>query len=241
MGGVPEAAGLRGAQPTDVDPRSRHAMPESVASRSTVGRSAGRTGRPPKTSQTRDRQRIQLLDAAVTCVRREGPEATLDDIAAEAGLSKPLIYELFGDKPGLAIAVGEHMFASRTAPLLAALTAAPDPAERIGVLVESYLRFIDAEANVYRFVITQGRRGTDSFIDQPLIETMSSLLIQWSTGDNRDTEEPLHRILVPSVLGLIFVAAETWSATRPIPWQDLVQPLTDMVVAALRQTTALPH
>ncbi|MGH2819151.1 MAG: helix-turn-helix domain-containing protein, partial [Actinomycetota bacterium] len=44
---------------------------------------------------------MDLLDAADNVVRRDGPEASMQKIAAEAGITKPILYRQFGDKGGL--------------------------------------------------------------------------------------------------------------------------------------------
>src|SRR5512135_2304476 len=53
-------------------------------------------------------RRRQLLAAADRVVRRRGPDASMDEIAAEAGVTKPILYRHFGDKDGLYAALTER-------------------------------------------------------------------------------------------------------------------------------------
>ncbi|MFC7511784.1 TetR/AcrR family transcriptional regulator [Streptomyces thermocarboxydus] len=53
-----------------------------------------------RTEQQRsaDRRRRELLEAADRVVLRDGPGASMNAIAAEAGITKPILYRHFGDK-----------------------------------------------------------------------------------------------------------------------------------------------
>ena len=55
-------------------------------------------------------------------VLRDGPEASMNAIAAEAGITKPILYRHFGDKGGLYRALAKR----HTDALLASLRAALD-------------------------------------------------------------------------------------------------------------------
>src|SRR6266511_236767 len=46
-------------------------------------------------------RRLELLEAAIEVIRREGPTASMDEIAAQAGITKPIVYRYFGDRAGV--------------------------------------------------------------------------------------------------------------------------------------------
>lgn len=48
-----------------------------------------------------EQRRRELLEAADRVVLRDGPKASMNAIAAEAGITKPILYRHFGDKGGL--------------------------------------------------------------------------------------------------------------------------------------------
>lgn len=68
-----------------------------------------RRGRPRLTDEQRAAQRSELLASAMDSIRARGPELSLDDIAADSGVSKPVIYGHFGDRLGLADAVAVEL------------------------------------------------------------------------------------------------------------------------------------
>src|SRR5262245_32768795 len=99
------------------------------------------------------RRRSALLDAADRVIRREGPEASMAAIAAEAGITKPILYRHFGDKSGLYQALAERHTRSVINVLRPEL-ARPGmglPA-RARATVNAYLDAIAADHNLYRFL-----------------------------------------------------------------------------------------
>src|SRR5690606_36511130 len=56
----------------------------------------------------RAERRQELLDAAVVTIRRDGAGVSMEDIAHEAGITKPILYANFGDKAGLADALAKR-------------------------------------------------------------------------------------------------------------------------------------
>src|SRR2546423_12521591 len=52
-------------------------------------------------------RRLQLLDAAARVIRAHGSDVSMAAIAAEAGITKPILYRHLGDKGGLYRALAE--------------------------------------------------------------------------------------------------------------------------------------
>jgi AcrR family transcriptional regulator len=53
----------------------------------------------------RESRREALVAAAFRAIARHGPAVSMDEIAAEAGITKPILYRHFGDRSGLVAAV----------------------------------------------------------------------------------------------------------------------------------------
>ena len=84
-------------------------------------------------------RRQRLVQDAVRAIRAHGPGVGMDEIAAQAGTSKTVLYRHFGDKAGLYAAVVEsvHDFILRTLPLDEA--SALEPRELVITLADAYL------------------------------------------------------------------------------------------------------
>jgi AcrR family transcriptional regulator len=97
---------------------------------------------PSSTSRlSKAERRQQLLDTARAIVREEGADRlTLGHLATRAGVSKPIVYEHFGTRPGLLIALYKAIDAGQAEALRAALLAAPRALdETAAMLADAYM------------------------------------------------------------------------------------------------------
>lgn len=113
-------------------------------------------------SRHREQRRTALVQAAIRAIRQHGPDVAMEDIAAEAGVSKPILYRHFLDKGDLYMAVSETATQRLRSALLSGLDAEADPRTLLRLVIETYLTFIEQEPELYRFVVRR------SFTDRPL-------------------------------------------------------------------------
>lgn len=116
--------------------------------------SIGRAGR----AEWKTGRRAELLAAADRVIRRGGPGASMDDIATEAGISRVVLYRYFGDKGGLYQALAERYVAELRDRLLPALAESDDPRLRLERTIDTYVRFIEANREVYDFLMHRALR-----------------------------------------------------------------------------------
>lgn len=120
------------------------------------------TSRGPNRSGRREERRAVLVRAAAAAIRKHGPDVAMEDIATEAGVSKPILYRYFQDKADLYMAVSEHATGFMRAALLRGPDEQADPRTLLALVIDTYLTFIQQEPDLYRFV---ARR---SFPDRPV-------------------------------------------------------------------------
>ena len=77
----------------------------------------------------------------------------MNDIAREAGITKPILYKHFGDKGGLYQALAERYVRSLMEQLRGALAAETDPQTRLRRTIDSYLSFVATEREIYSFLM----------------------------------------------------------------------------------------
>ena len=116
----------------------------------------------PTRSGRRAQRRAALVQAAIRAIRRHGPDVAMEDIAAEAGVSKPILYRHFVDKGDLYMAVSETATQQLRSALLGHLNPNLDARTLLRLVIETYLRFIEQDPALYRFVVRR------SFPDRPL-------------------------------------------------------------------------
>lgn len=98
-------------------------------------------------------RRTQLLAAADRVVQREGSAASMNVIAAEAGITKPILYRHFGDKGGLYRALAERHIDLLLERLRAALLTRGGLRARTYATVDAYLASVEEQPQVYRFLV----------------------------------------------------------------------------------------
>jgi AcrR family transcriptional regulator len=121
----------------------------------------------------------------------------MDEIAAEAGVTKPILYRHFGHKDGLHSAlVRRYMRAIYRAPESALVEA--NPRKRIQAAVEAFLQSVEREPQIFRFV----RRATT---EQPDAAGAGAVVRRHADEIARTAREDLLR------MGLDTDAAEPWA------------------------------
>ncbi|AQA15360.1 TetR/AcrR family transcriptional regulator [Streptomyces samsunensis] len=190
--------------------------------------------------QTARRRRKELLEAADRVVLRDGPEASMNAIAAEAGITKPILYRHFGDKGGLYRALAKR----HTDALLASLRAALDaPAEnrrqRVEATLDTYLAAIEARPQVYRFLMhpaDNGQPEPEQGFDvgqhsAPLLRRLGEELAtviaeRLELGPGGDE---VARVWGHGIVGMMHGAGDWWLRDRPCARGQLVHHLTDLL------------
>lgn len=149
-------------------------------------------GRPKSASPAADRG--QVVAAALRAIERHGADATMDDVAAEAAVSKPIVYRMVGDRAALSVALSEWLIDRIDLATDAAGEGAPTPRHRFGAAIRAYLRTVEEHADVFEFV----NGGQPTAVYQRLVERSARRLIE------------MFRAARPQA-GLDRAGAETWA------------------------------
>lgn len=101
----------------------------------------------------RAERRAEMVQAAMNAVRRGGPGVSVAEIAAAAGITKPVLYRHFTDRADLQRAVGEQAAGLLFARIAPELQHEREPVEQIRGIVDAFLAGIEAEPELWRFVV----------------------------------------------------------------------------------------
>lgn len=164
-------------------------------------------GRPRTGEVVTDRE--QLLAAARRVIRTNGPDATMDDIAAAAGVSKPIVYRNIGDKNALVAALAEGFVDQLNEAVERTTVRGAGGRATFAASMRTTLEVIDADRNLFLFV-TAGGPGTESV--RLLVDRSSSRMIeQFSAIRTAAGLDALPaRTWAYAVVGAIQVAAMMW-------------------------------
>ncbi|MBW4719319.1 TetR/AcrR family transcriptional regulator [Saccharothrix obliqua] len=110
----------------------------------------------------REARRAEFVEATIRAIAEHGPDVGMDEIAAAAGVSKPVLYRHFADKSDLYLAVGRRGTELLMDQVVPAITGGGPIRARIRGIVDAYLGVIEQNPNLYRFVVRK------SFTDRPV-------------------------------------------------------------------------
>lgn len=122
-------------------------------------------GRATRWDKHRADRRAEFVQAAIRAIDALGPEASVADIAAEAGVSKPVLYRYFADKDELYAAVGSW---GADLVLDRVITAVFTPAtarERVTAGVTAYLDTLAEHPAAFLLLIRHHAAGADPVAD----------------------------------------------------------------------------
>lgn len=201
-----------------------------------MGGRAARRGRGGEAARAERRE--ELVAAAVAVIRREGPGVSMDRIAAEAGVTKPILYRHFGDRAGLYAAVTAHAFDQLGAGLLDALRDLDLPPRRlVAHAIDTYLAFIEREPELYRFLSRRAaaeggdwRHTVDDFVGRVGREVAVVLGEGLrAVGADSGAAEPW----AVGIVGMVFAAGDWWLARPTMSRARLGAYLTELVCDGL--------
>ncbi|MDN5900856.1 MAG: TetR/AcrR family transcriptional regulator, partial [Brachybacterium sp.] len=167
-------------------------------------------GRSARWARHREERRAELLDVARHLIHEQGPDVTMEDIAAASGTSKSIVYRYFEDKAHLQRALGRSILSTMHAKLLEEMhsleadvgrEAGAD--ERIHAMIRAYVETAQRSPGVYRFV-TRPSDGLNHFL-----AAVSRLVATFLPADI-----PAPQVWAHGAVGFVERAVDTWMTSQ---------------------------
>jgi AcrR family transcriptional regulator len=188
-------------------------------------------------------RRGQLLDAAARAIRKEGAGISMEALAAEAGVTKPVLYAHFGDKAGLTRALADRFTNEIGARLLTVLAEQRGEKAMLRGAIEAFMAMVETEPQVYQFMLQHGL-GVDTATSQQRavfnqlggqIARLIELALR-QIGQNPRSARPW----AFAMLGAMLSTADWWLRDPRLSRADLVDDLTNLFWNGLasNQTTS---
>ncbi len=157
----------------------------------------------------------------------------MTQIAAEAGVTKPILYKHFGDKGGLYQALAERYLQRMLDELRDALAAETDPRARITTTIDTYLAFVEREQEPYGFLMhravserPEAQATVADFIRQLGNEIAILLRDEFRrTGIDSGGAEPWAN----GIVGMVYIAGDAWLQYPTMSRPQLVEYLSDLL------------
>lgn len=180
-------------------------------------------------------RRSVLLEAADRVVQREGPAASMNVIAAEAGITKPILYRHFGDKGGLYRALAARHIEDLLGRLRAALLTRGGLAARTRATVDAYLASIEERPQVYRFLMHRAaieEPGVRGDVEGFVRRFGDELAVGIQHEPSLARIDPIRAtVWAQGIAGMVQATGDWWLDHPEVPRQLVVEQLSDLLLA----------
>jgi AcrR family transcriptional regulator len=182
-------------------------------------------------------RRAEFVDAALKALDEHGPELGMEDVAAAAGVTKPVLYRHFDDKADLYVALGQRGTEMLFERLIPAINAELAPVPRIRMALDAFFTVIEEHPNLYRLLargpVAEKPAGSDVVAeDKEVIATaLTALLGDYMRMFNMDSgaAEPWAH----GIVGMVQNTGEWWLDRRSMGRDSVVEYLTQIIWAAI--------
>ncbi|MGH3468776.1 MAG: TetR/AcrR family transcriptional regulator, partial [Thermocrispum sp.] len=110
-------------------------------------------GRTERWREHRVQRRREFVEAAMRALEKYGPDVSVAQIAAEAGVAKPRLYRHFADKADLLAGVQRHLSELLWQRLSVALDPTDEPEHLVRTSLEAFLGVVDEHPSAYRLML----------------------------------------------------------------------------------------
>jgi AcrR family transcriptional regulator len=181
-------------------------------------------GRRARWDEHRQQRRAELIEAAIVAVRDYGDSVGMDQIAAVAHTSKPVIYRYFADKAELYQAVGQRMATQLHRMMTTAISGETEPRARLRAGIDAYLAVLDDTPELYGFVVKFPRvdRGPDGQLIQDFMSKIGELITAQLRGDlvERGLDPSMAMPWGVAIMGFVRAAGDWWLANQDAMTRD---------------------
>ncbi|KZS55284.1 TetR family transcriptional regulator [Mycobacterium kansasii] len=197
---------------------------------------AGKTdGRKRRWHQHKVERRNELVDGTIEAIRVRGRFLSMDEIAAEIGVSKTVLYRYFVDKNDLTTAVMMRFAQTTLIPnMAAALSSNLDGYELAREVIRVYVETVASEPEPYRFVMANSSASKSKVIadSERIIARMIAVMLRrrmQEVGMDTGGVEPWAYLIV----GGVQLATHSWMSAPRMSSDELIDYLTMLSWSAL--------
>lgn len=192
---------------------------------------------------TGPQRRQQLIEVGRRLFAEKGFEGTsVEEIAASAGVSKPVLYEHFGGKEGLyAVVVDREIQA-----LLGQMTAALQPAGHARALLEAaamaLLDYIDNSTDGFRILVRDSPPGQSTGSFASLISDIATQVehILAAEFKRRRLDPKTAPLYAQMLVGMVAIPGGWWLDSRRMKKEDVAAHLVNLAWNGLAGMEAKP-
>jgi AcrR family transcriptional regulator len=189
----------------------------------------------------------QTLAAAHGLFAERGyADVKMDEIAAAVGVTKPLLYNYFGNKEQLYIACMEQAGDAMTAAVATAVATSANPGEALGAGVRAFFAFLDSDRAAWAVLFDETLpRGGDvaervAEYRGEIVALVSGSLLAQVPEERQDAVRIEFEALSAALLGAAEALARWWLRTQEIGADAAAELLISTIEPGLRARSSSP-
>jgi AcrR family transcriptional regulator len=181
----------------------------------------------------RTERRAEMVEAAMGAIRTHGSGVSVAEIAAVAGITKPVLYRHFTDRADLQRAVGQKAVALLMGRIAPALAVEGDLASTVHGIVDAFLAGIEAEPELWRFVVHHpiGHAEVVDDAREQIARLVATLLGERLREDGLDSGGA--EVWAQGLVGMVQSAGDWWLERRTMSRAALTGYLTTIIWGGL--------
>lgn len=201
--------------------------------------STGTTGDARKDRWRKHRlaRRAEFVEAAMRVLDERGTDIGMGDVAAEAGVTKPVLYRHFEDKADLYNALGQRGTEILFERLIPAINAELAPLPRIRMALDAFFTVLEEHPNLYRLLARlpgQEAANVSDVVTQDkelIATTLTALLGDYMRMFKLDSgaAEPWAH----GIVGMVQNTGDWWLDKQTMSRDSVVEYLTQIIWAAI--------
>jgi AcrR family transcriptional regulator len=183
----------------------------------------------------------QMLETAHALFAARGyAEITMDEVAAAVGVTKPLLYNYFGNKERLYIACMERAGDALIATIAEAVRETANPADALGAGVRAFFSFLDSDRSAWAVLFDETLPQAGEVFDRvaayrgQILDLVSASLLAQIPMRRREGAKVEVEALSTALLGASEALARWWLRTEAITAEDAAALLVSTVEPGLR-------
>lgn len=187
-------------------------------------------------------RREQLLDVGRTLFAERGYEAaSIEEIAARANVSKPVVYEHFGGKEGLYAVVVDREMANLLARVTGALSGG-HPRELLEQAALALLAYIEQDTDGFRMLVRDSPVTSSGGSFSSLISDIASQVEYVLAGEfkTRGFDTRLAGLYSQSLVGMVALTGQWWLDVRKPKRDEVAAHLVNLAWNGLSHLEAKP-
>ena len=188
-------------------------------------------------------RREQLLDIGRRLFAERGLDGTsIEEIAAQAGVSKPVVYEHFGGKEGLyAVVVDREV--ERFLTMGTRLLEGEDTMAKFELAAVQLLRYIQENSDGFRILVRDSNPTSGSGTFASLISDIASQ-VEYILGDvleKRGYDPALAPVYAQMLVGMVASAGQWWLDARKPGLEEMAAHLVNLAWNGMRELDPKPR